>query len=50
VIATFSGKPLFGYRSMVAATMVICVLSFLVWLHHFFTMERAQRSTASSAS
>ena len=38
VIATFSGKPLFGYRSMVAATMVICVLSFVVWLHHFFTM------------
>jgi cytochrome o ubiquinol oxidase subunit I len=38
VISTFSGKPLFGYRSMVAATMVICVLSFLVWLHHFFTM------------
>ena len=38
VIATFSGKPLFGYRSMVAATMGICVLSFLVWLHHFFTM------------
>jgi cytochrome o ubiquinol oxidase subunit 1 len=38
VIATFSGKPLFGYRSMVAATMVICILSFLVWLHHFFTM------------
>jgi cytochrome o ubiquinol oxidase subunit 1 len=38
VIATFSGKPLFGYRSMVAATMVICVLSFMVWLHHFFTM------------
>src|ERR1700754_1777751 len=38
VAATFSGKPLFGYRSMVAATMAICVLSFLVWLHHFFTM------------
>jgi cytochrome o ubiquinol oxidase subunit I len=38
VIATFSRKPLFGYRSMVAATMVICVLSFIVWLHHFFTM------------
>jgi cytochrome o ubiquinol oxidase subunit I len=38
VISTFSGKPLFGYRSMVAATMVICVLSFIVWLHHFFTM------------
>src|SRR6202161_1216128 len=38
VIATFSGKPLFGYRSMVMATMAIFVLSFLVWLHHFFTM------------
>jgi cytochrome o ubiquinol oxidase subunit I len=38
VISTFSSKPLFGYRSMVAATMVICILSFIVWLHHFFTM------------
>ena len=38
VIATFSGKPLFGYRSMVVATLGICVLSFMVWLHHFFTM------------
>jgi cytochrome o ubiquinol oxidase subunit 1 len=38
VVATFSGKPLFGYRSMVIATMAICVLSFTVWLHHFFTM------------
>ncbi|MDB5654326.1 MAG: cyoB [Tardiphaga sp.] len=38
VISTFSHKPLFGYRSMVAATMVICILSFTVWLHHFFTM------------
>jgi cytochrome o ubiquinol oxidase subunit I len=38
VISTFSGKPLFGYRSMVAATMTICLLAFMVWLHHFFTM------------
>jgi cytochrome o ubiquinol oxidase subunit 1 len=38
VIATFSGKNLFGYRSMVLATMAICILSFMVWLHHFFTM------------
>ena len=38
VVATFSGKPLFGYRSMVIATMAICIISFMVWLHHFFTM------------
>src|SRR5258708_21164664 len=38
VIGTFSGKALFGYRSMVLATLAICVLSFMVWLHHFFTM------------
>ena len=38
IIATFSGKPLFGYRSMAAATLGICVVSFMVWLHHFFTM------------
>jgi cytochrome o ubiquinol oxidase subunit 1 len=38
VISTFSGKPLFGYRSMIIATMAICMLSFVVWLHHFFTM------------
>jgi cytochrome o ubiquinol oxidase subunit 1 len=38
VIATFSGKPLFGYRSMVAATLVITILAFVVWMHHFFTM------------
>ncbi|MGA7541349.1 MAG: cytochrome o ubiquinol oxidase subunit I [Steroidobacteraceae bacterium] len=38
VISTFSGKPLFGYRSMVYATMAICIIAFMVWLHHFFTM------------
>jgi cytochrome o ubiquinol oxidase subunit 1 len=38
VVSTFSGKPLFGYRSMVMATMGICILAFMVWLHHFFTM------------
>lgn len=38
VFSTFSQKPLFGYRSMVAATMAICIISFMVWLHHFFTM------------
>ena len=46
VSATFSGKPLFGYRSMVAATMAICVLSMLVWLHHFFTMGASAKVNA----
>jgi cytochrome o ubiquinol oxidase subunit 1 len=38
VAATFCGKALFSYRSMVLATLAICVLSLMVWLHHFFTM------------
>ncbi|AOJ38403.1 MULTISPECIES: cytochrome o ubiquinol oxidase subunit I [Burkholderia] len=38
VISTFAKKPLFGYKTMVYATCAIMVLSFLVWLHHFFTM------------
>ena len=38
IVSTFSTKPLFGYRSMVAATLAICMLAFMVWLHHFFTM------------
>jgi cytochrome o ubiquinol oxidase subunit 1 len=38
VVATFSGKPLFGYKSLVYATAAIMILSFSVWLHHFFTM------------
>ena len=38
VAATFCGKRLFGYGSMVYATVVITILSYLVWLHHFFTM------------
>lgn len=38
VTATFSRKRLFGYTSLVWATGVITILSFIVWLHHFFTM------------
>ncbi len=38
IVATFSGKKLFGYKSMVYALLAITVLSFTVWLHHFFTM------------
>lgn len=38
IVATYSRKRLFGYTSMVVALMAITILSFLVWLHHFFTM------------
>ena len=38
IVATYARKTLFGYKSMVYATAAIGVLSFLVWLHHFFTM------------
>ncbi|RFC62622.1 cytochrome o ubiquinol oxidase subunit I [Fulvimarina endophytica] len=38
VTSTFSGKRLFGYTSMVYALVVITILAYLVWLHHFFTM------------
>ncbi|MEX3556115.1 MAG: cytochrome o ubiquinol oxidase subunit I [Burkholderia gladioli] len=38
VVSTYAKKPLFGYKTMVYATCAIMVLSFLVWLHHFFTM------------
>lgn len=38
VVPTFSEKRLFGYASMVWAMIVIAVISFVVWLHHFFTM------------
>lgn len=38
IVSTFSRKYLFGYTSLVWATIVITILSFLVWVHHFFTM------------
>ncbi|CDZ16346.1 Ubiquinol oxidase subunit 1 [Candidatus Johnevansia muelleri] len=38
VVATFCKKKLFGYNSLVYATIAITILSFMVWLHHFFTM------------
>jgi len=38
VVSTFARKPLFGYKTMVYATGAIMLLSFVVWLHHFFTM------------
>ena len=38
VTSTYCGKRLFGYTSMVYATVAITILSYIVWLHHFFTM------------
>ncbi|WP_026960743.1 cbb3-type cytochrome c oxidase subunit I [Alicyclobacillus herbarius] len=38
VVATFSHKRIFGYSSMVASLMAIAVISYYVWVHHFFTM------------
>jgi len=38
IVSTFSQKKISGYYSMVAAAVVITTLSYLVWLHHFFTM------------
>lgn len=47
IASTFSGKRLYGYVGLVAATMCIAVLSFMVWLHHFFTM--GQSTTVNAA-
>ncbi|GIP50678.1 Quinol oxidase subunit 1 [compost metagenome] len=38
VISTFSRKNLYGYKSMVWSMVVISLLSFVVWAHHFYTM------------
>ena len=46
VVSTFSTKSLYGYFSLVIATMVISVLSFTVWVHHFFTMGQAANINA----
>ncbi len=46
VISTYSGKTLYGYKSLVYATLAIAVLSFTVWLHHFFTMGQTANVNA----
>ncbi|WP_153462196.1 MULTISPECIES: cytochrome aa3 quinol oxidase subunit I [Sediminibacillus] len=38
IIPTFARRNLYGYKSMVASIVLISVLSFVVWVHHFFTM------------
>ncbi len=46
VVSTFSSKALYGYVSLVLATMAIAVLSFTVWVHHFFTMGQSSNINA----
>ncbi|MCM2130083.1 cbb3-type cytochrome c oxidase subunit I [Larsenimonas rhizosphaerae] len=46
IFSTFSGKRLYGYTALVIATMAIAVLSFTVWLHHFFTMGQSAHINA----
>lgn len=43
IVSTFSKKGLFGYNSLVWATIAITILSFLVWVHHFFTMGAGEK-------
>ena len=41
MFSAYSSKELYGYTSLVLATMAIAILSFVVWLHHFFTMGQS---------
>ncbi|MDN4071476.1 cytochrome aa3 quinol oxidase subunit I [Fictibacillus terranigra] len=51
IISTFARKVLFGYKAMVWAMVLIAAYSFLVWVHHFFTMGTgAAVNTAFSIS
>jgi cytochrome o ubiquinol oxidase subunit 1 len=47
VFATFSSKRLYGYKSLVWASIAITLLSFTVWLHHFFTMGQSAAINAA---
>ena len=37
ILPVFSRKPLFGYKTLIAATIAIAGLSMTVWAHHMFT-------------
>ena len=47
VVSTFSTKELYGYTSLVLATAAIALLSFTVWVHHFFTMGQSANLNAA---
>lgn len=46
VISTFSKKNLYGYKSMVFSMVAISLLSFTVWVHHFYTMGQGALSNS----
>jgi cytochrome c oxidase subunit 1 len=50
VVATFSGKPVFGYLGMVAAMVAIGVLGSVVWAHHMYTVGMSTGLTAYFAA
>ncbi len=47
IFSNFSSKKLYGYRSLIGATICIAVLSFTVWVHHFFTMGQTAQLNAA---
>ena len=47
LFSNFSAKKLYGYKSLVFASMSIAVISFTVWLHHFFTMGQSANVNAA---
>ncbi|WP_366247504.1 cytochrome aa3 quinol oxidase subunit I [Terribacillus aidingensis] len=46
IISTFARKQLFAYKAMVVSIVTISVLSFLVWVHHFFTMGNSAEANS----
>ncbi|HJB11616.1 MAG TPA: cytochrome c oxidase subunit I [Candidatus Brachybacterium merdavium] len=38
IIPAFSRKPIFGYKTLVGATIAIAALSVTVWAHHMYTL------------
>jgi len=50
VLATFSSRPVFGYRGLVLATFSIASLSVGVWAHHMFTTGAVQVGYFSALS
>lgn len=47
ISATYSAKRIYGYESLVGATLCIAVVSFMVWVHHFFTMGNSATLNAA---